>query len=895
MASENPIQGLYDEYLKIIHGSIIKYSYLADESEGLEMRRYVDTYLDAYYGYDTFELYTYDTNDYINAGINDAALISSYINDPSSVPKSLKQTLLQNRRNEVINSYEERNNYYRMLHGLPDLDDGEFVYVDYDTCITYGIDPTVPVHLIQDQLGDHYINALETIGYVDKLIEENPDKEYLKYLGTKRIDIVTARKAKNFQILYLDNSIPESIRDLFTTLYEQCREYFMTTIYIYDYRSVIEYYDRFIALCIMVMALQQLTARSLEAAIDRDFFDSHAIQALYEEYDIPFYATLDEKTQKAICQNINMLIQNKGTNKVIYDIGSLLGFSRIEIYRYYLMKEHIMDSDGKPLFIKKQEFNEDTGSYEEVYDYERMYDVYFQKVELNDYDYHEALEDSSNRVSYESVTSGDPYWVEDDELYKEVWESEYNYKETKYLGVTVSYKLSELLYENILLFRMIFDQKDNIPEITLKLPSISGDLSVSLFDTIVLLCALTSKKYGLQGEIVSKPSQVISVLNSLTRLYKPYETMNETFAFNFDWFTHENYQELTEELYQYMTYSEIKEFEEYIRILTITGTTNAEKINAINSMYANIKGLSKFLSDRMMAATDIDEYRMFNRYFRALYYSKETDDMFQISDGAGSTKAASTFLEYLLYTNPTLADFVETTERDECHLYIDHIINRMEAILNDLSCLYLINNATSSLQEVLIDLIRFFKSYTTDMIGLNIVYIFDFKPDNMLKLIDRMEKIIKRMEPYDTLYFRYADAVSHMKSTVTINEPMYIWDYIESHITFRLIEYLSFEEYLRLIKELEAHDSFTIQDMIHINTSSNESDYLNMWRDLIHYIHSEKLLSDSVEFFDKVLLKKYGFTSDSLGIFDICRVNKDLLIEDYQLMIHDACYVVENE
>ena len=312
-------------------------------------------------------------------------------------------------------------------------------------------------------------------------------------------------------------------------------------------------------------------------------------------------------------------------------------------------------------------------------------------------------------------------------------------------------------------------------------------------------------------------------------------------------------------------------------------------------MYANIKGLSKFLSDRMMTATDIDEYRMFNRYFRALYYSKETDDMFQISDGTGSTKAASTFLEYLLYANPTLADFVETTERDECHLYIDHIINRMEAILNDLSCLYLINNATSSLQEVLIDLIRFFKSYTTDMIGLNIVYIFDFKPDNMLKLIDRMEKIIKRMEPYDTLYFGYADAISHMKATVTINEPMYIWDYIESHITFRLMEYLSFEEYLRLIKKLEAHDAFTIQDMIHINTTSNESDYLNMWRDLIHYIHSEKLLSDSVEFFDNVLLKKYGFTSDTLGIFDVCRANKDLLIEDYQLMIHDACYVVENE
>ena len=79
-----------------------------------------------------------------------------------------------------------------------------------------------------------------------------------------------------------------------------------------------------------------------------------------------------------------------------------------------------------------------------------MYDVYFQKVRVNDYDYHEALEDPSNRVAYESVTSGDPYWIEDDPLYQEVWESEYNYKETKYLGVTVSYKLSELIYQNII-------------------------------------------------------------------------------------------------------------------------------------------------------------------------------------------------------------------------------------------------------------------------------------------------------------------------------------------------------------------------------------------------------------------------------------------------------------
>lgn len=891
--AENPIQGLYDEYIKIIRGSTIKYSYRADPNEGLEMRKYVDTYLDAYYGYDTYDLYTYSTEDFLTLGITDQNLINQYIENPMSVPKSIQTSLLENRRTEIVNSYEERNDYYRMLHGLPNLDDDEYIYIDYDVAISQGIDPTLPVHEIQDTMGEHYISALESIGYIDQLIEENPDKEYLKHLGTKRIDIVTARKAKNFQILYLDNSIQETIRDIFTTLYEQCREYFMTTIYIIDYRSVIEYYDNFIGLCIMVMALQQLTARSLESAIDRDFFDSHAIQALYEEYDIPFYAQLDDKTQKAICQNINMLIQNKGTNKVIYDIASLLGFSRIDIYRYYLMKEHIMDSDGNPIFVKKMEFNEDTGSYEEVYDLEKMYEVYFQKVELNDYDYHEALEDPSNRVSYDSVTSGDPYWVEDDELYKEVWESEYNYKETKYLGVTVSYKLSELLYQNIILIRMIFDKKNEIPDILLKLPSISGDLSISLFDTVVLLCALTSKKYGLQGEVVSKPSQVISVLDALERVYNPYETMNETFAFNFEWFSDENYQTLTEELYQYMSSVEIKEFEDYIKILTVNGSTNEQKIAAINDMYANIKGLSRFLSDHMMEANDIEEYRTFSRYFRALFYSKETDKMFQIEDHAtGETRAASTFLEYLNYENPILGEFVETVDRDECHLYIDHVINRMEAVLNDLSYLYIINNTTSSLQEVLIELIRFFKSYTTDMIGLNVVYIFDFKPDNMLKLIDRMERIEKTLNPIDKLYFGYSDAISHMDVTTRIIDPMILRDYMDVHIKIRLLDYLRFEDILKLIKHLSAEDRFKLIDDIFVHGHVYMTDNLKSWRDLVVYIHSEKLLEDVLNLIDEILIKKTFMTTEQLGIFDAARINKTLVQNEQNFIMKDACYVV---
>lgn len=900
MANENPIQGLYDEYIKIIQGSTIKYTYLADTYETLEIRKYVDAYLDAYYQRDDFSIYDYSIEEYKIActelGLIEDFNFSNYYQNQSKTPKYIKTKLLENRRKTIIESYEEKNNYYRMLNGYPDIEDNEFIYVDYNIAITYGIDPTIPVHLIEDQMGTHYITALESIGYLDQLIEENPDKEYLKFVGSKRIDIIDARRAKNFEILYLDSSITESIRNIFSTVYEQCREYFMTTIYIYDYRRVIDYYDRFIGLCIMVMALQQLTARSIVSSLDRDFFDTHAVQALYEMYDIPFYSKLDEKTQKALCQNINMLIQNKGTNKVIYDIASLLGFSRIDIYKYYLMKEHRMDNLGNPIFVTKQEFNEDTGEYEEVYDYEAMYDVYFQKVQLNEYDYHEALEDPTNRVSYESVTENDPFWIEDDELYQEVWESEYNYKESKYLGVTVSYKLSEFLYENIMLLRMIFDMKDSINDITLKLPSITGDTPVSLFDTIVLLCALTSKKYGLNGEIVSKPSQVIQVLDHMERLYNPYETMNETFAFNFDWLNDKHYQEVKSELYSYMTELEIKEFEEYISILTInTWSTKEQKIEAINKMYSNIRGLSRFMAKKMQKSKSVEEYRTVSRFFRAMFYSKETSEMFEVKDGVGGTIIPSTFQEYLLYSNASLNEFLDTVDRNECHLYIDHIITRLETIIDNLDYLYIINASTSAVQDVLIDLVRFFKSYTTDMIGLNIVYIFDFIPDNLLRLFDRISTIKKTLGIKDTIDFGYADTIKSAHANINIREKF--WNLKETmvlHSLIKLYEKFTFGEILAISKEIQFSDIIKLVEDIHIHATIRNKDLLSL-TDKIHGILAKVYISDNFKLLEEVIESKFIQTLETLSLYDASKVNKRIEWNDSNMKFKDACIVVSKE
>lgn len=887
----NPISSLYNDIIQILKTSVIKYNVEAEKYETLEMRKYVDQYFDALYERDTF--FTYD--DYTEVEMRLAGMISESdiingLNDLSTIPKMYQSTLLSNRRKKIIENYEEKNNYYRMLNGYPDLEDTDFIYVDYDTALAHGIDTTVPIHMIEDQLGTHYIDTLESIGYIDKLISKYPDKTYLKYLGSNRISIADARQGKNFSLLYIDRNITESVLTKFVLLYDQCREYFVNTIYIFEYRNVFDYYDNFIAMCIMVMTLQQLISRSMEMSIKREFFDDYAVQLLYSVYNIPYNSRIDATTQKAIVQNLNLLIQNKASNKVIYDIASLLGYDRVKIYCYYLMKERKFDYKGRPVTVTTTERNEETGKLEEVYDYERMYDVYFQKVELKDYDYHQALEDPSNRVAYDSVTTADPFWWEDDDLYKEVWESEYNFKETKYLGLTISYKLTEIMYENIILLKMIMERKHELNGIMVDLPKIVESGKLNLFDTVVLLCALTCKKYHLTGEIVSSPTQTLHVLDTLDRMYNP-EMAYDALGFNFSKLKPENFDETTKEIFEIMDDDDKEKFKKYVSILSVSGSTLEERINALNDMYANIKGLSKFLSAKISASTDIEEYRIYTKFYRTLFYSKETDRAFTI---IGEENTPKTYMEYIQKTYPAIYDFIQTIDEDSLYMYINHVISGMEDVINNLNYLYLINDSSSSLQEVLIQLIKFFKSYTTDLIGLNIVYIFDFKPDNMLKIIDHIHHIHKTILIPESTNLSYADYV-RIHGNIHLNDDLKFYEKTFIHASIAMLIKLQFKDIIQTIqKKINAKENLYLKEEFSIFATEIVEDLLR-YKDEVLSFTKEMNLDDYFSFIEKVIISKLISIEENGGYYDSIGSILSTIQNKSEFKITDKCMVIHEE
>lgn len=783
MKQQNPIGNLYDDILMIIKSLVIKYRSKAIEQDTFEVRRRADRYMDALEKKDTFMTYRiFTVEEYEAVGITGYDAVKQAVDDPKSVPLDKQEQLLLLRRQREVDSYVETNNYYRMLNGYPDIEDTDYFYVNKDICKKYGIPDDIPIHEIEDRLnkedteysnrGTYLITVLEGLHIMDKLAEAYPDKKYLQFIGSKRVSIIAARRAKNFSILYITKSAQEPVLNKFIVLYEQAREYFTSVVYSPEMSKQVDYYDNFIGLCIAVMTIQQLTVRSLENEIDRDFFDLNSVKALYDSYNFPFMSRLDNERQKAIVQNLNILIQNKATNKVLYDIASLLGFSDINIYKYFLTKSKSFDIYGNPIIAVKQEFNEETGEMENVYDYESMYKVYFQKVELKDIDFMEAFRDQFLQEDYDERTVPDPFWWEDNNVHREVWEEEYNFAETKYLGLSISYKMTALMFETCLLLRIIIDKKDELGDFLMELPRIAPDVKVNIFEAVICLICLICKKFDLSGEIISDYADSIAVMDTLDIIENEANgTYIDCLNFNFSFVQDpEKREKMLTELSDYFDEDEMKIFKNCLSILELGNITDVyDKADAFNTMYANIKDLNEFFEWQISETEDIEEYQVLLRYYRAIFYTNEMRDTFRMGVTEDSP-IAETYFQYLEFLNPTLYEFVENCPKDFIGVYTDHIISKMENYIADLKYIYLMSDIDSPAEEALIKMINFFKSFTTDFTGLDIIYTLDFKNIHMLRLIDKIQHIYKiiGVDEFNTL--RIKDLIVRVFAVATIPE-----------------------------------------------------------------------------------------------------------------------------
>lgn len=828
--------------LKSIIASIeIKYDKTARENETVDSARDGDIYIAAMDEQDSF--YTYTNFDIVaiqNAGILDMSLAAQYAANKNLIPKDKRNAILIQQRKLITSNYVERNDYYRMLNGLPNYGSADFVYIDTDIAIEYGLDPESPVHMYTDD----EIVLLNKFNIITNLRAKYTDKKYtyLGYLGYDKISIYRARTARNFTILRMTKNISESFYGEFNDIYDQCREYFMSVIYNKSFGASYDLYDNFIALMVMVMTIQRVVSNSFKAGIEYDFYDLGSIQMVFNAYNVPFISNLSLEYQRILVRNLNKLLRYKSTDKVLYDICSLMGFERIQLYKYFLMKEHRLDGNDRPVFFYKEVDNGD-GTTTVVEDHELMYNLYFQAVSLNERNVALALNNSANVLDYNQVVSEDPYWWDDDDdLRATLYDSEYNYVESKYLSMNIMYKLTEMLFEIMYFFRMLLDRKNSMSAITIKLPKLFDEKEIGLFDIAVLLCAMIAKKNNMVGNIICTPSGTLSLL-----------------GFNF----HADFAAIRKYITDNPTLIDNAVLQ-YINNMRVIDTAS------VNELYSNIRELNDFLVNAMATTQDIRVYQAYKKLHTALMITQHTENVFVMKNG----ELAKTFLEYLMDRDSTLGIFVTDTPVEALGDFIDHILSRLNNAINDLKYLNIINDSNSATLNATITLIRFFKSYTTDLTSLNILYLMDSRYYNMIKLISAIQDVQANI----SLYERQDEGI------VADNDGVYRAN-IGTKDVLEFLDRYSFKA------NISKEDLYEIVDSIPSVSKEQHIRTLLTFRDkpylMAKIIMKNYLIPEEKVLFSAGLYHNEKFMRDHYQMMNVnTSINKDLSVEDRHHATH---------
>ncbi len=750
--------------LKILLNSlVVKRNKLADSYETLEIEKSAEMYLMVKDGMDDFSSYVnFDYDVYKAAGISDGE-ISDYQKDKNSIPYGIRSSLIKLEREYILSKYVEKNNYYRMLAGLPDIDDTDLIYVPAND---YDISTNIPIH----QLDTTNMSRLMASGLLTTIVAAHPTKKYLNYLGDYSISYYKARKALNYELLRCSTTDPDNITFDFKKFYSNAREYYMNGMYNPNLANTYKYYDNFIGFCIVIMAVQRLFGNVFKQGITREFYDTQLIRYLFESYNIPYITDMTLAQMKILAKNLNIFLSIKSSTKVLFDLCSIFGFSNINIYKYLLVRDHVMDSvTGKPIFPTKTTAN-GAGTFTTVPDYAQMYEIYFQKVNVKAKDINASLEDKSNKVPYASMVTGDIYWVDDDELRDKIYKAAVNHIESKYISMDIMFKITAMMYEICHTFRMIIDNHKEFSKITISVPKVSTKQQ-DLFSLIIFLCATFCKKYGFNGEIPLKPASIAYV-----------------YGFNFN-------ADIPKIIADVLNNKYIDDsVAQYMINFSVTSSKDVDRI------YKNIKKLKDFIVEQMANTKDVDVYHAYKALYKSALVVQDKETIYKKSDGT----FASTYKDFLEYLSPelnTVLDNMSINDTKHMDEIMEHILYKMEDLCTEYKYLHTAVES-NSLFTVLIKLVRLFKSYTVDLTSAGIQYLFDDRYFNMMKILDQLAAVNVEADLDDRIHLLYYDTMV----TMHLNIPEE--DRLKMYVKFDSLIKQYFNDYIRLKDKVGLEEVF---------------------------------------------------------------------------------------
>ena len=717
----------FKKYLvAIIPNIVYKSVRQAEEYETPESRVNGDLYIESVLKTDSLITYASSSipESILNkVGIYDKSQIKEIQENKFLIPIKLRDKVIELMREYTISNYEEKNDYYRMLNGLPSLND-DFIYLSPEDLKSFGyyedsmedyendiLENLTPLH----KLPENVLLAMESTGYLDEVYQEYVNDsefnaEYIKHLGVKKIDIAQARMATQYELLYvprIDNASRFS-RD-FSIYYEEARQYFLNQIYNYHFSSEYDFYEGYIGFFILNMAIQRVINSMFEVVVQRDFYDIETCRMFLEAYGVPFISSFTFNQQLALVKNLNILLMNKCTTRVLFDILSLLEYDKYDLTKYILVKQHKTvqvgeDSEPVPIFVYRTTLTE-TGELIYELDKGEMYDYYFVGIPMDEKEINLVEVTDPEAYEYEQLTVNDDLWIEDDELIKKLQDDEFNYVETKYTNISITIKMYEMMFEHIYLQKMLCDKGLETSRIEVNIPLIV-ESPISLLEMEVLLICLLAKHNKMEPTLFTSPSKELAVL-----------------GFNFDADLEAIKQEI---LSNPKIYSE--KLASFVKRITFN------KVSDVNDMYYNVKNLSDLLKEGMETTQSEKVYHAYKKLYQALMITDVHNEVFKLPDGS----IPNTYMDWLKVKNYPLYEFVSNLTVEETVDKISYITTKMIGWFTNTRYLAHLNPIDLTVINNVVKILWGFKSYTMDIRELNVIYVFDSKYYNLMKMLGRL-------------------------------------------------------------------------------------------------------------------------------------------------------------
>jgi len=573
----DPLQDLFSDIKKILEFMEIKDQRQADDNETQFSRDMAEMWVMAKMEQDTYTTYRkYWTTDMFQEVLPNVKLnnVRYWMNNPHNVPLDFRNILLIRGRQAFLDSYEEQNDYYRMLNGLPPhgTPPSEFIYLS-EPMRNQLHASTDPLHMLSPLIQNNYMGTDE----YQEVLAANPDKKYLKYLGMYKIDTFTARRAKDFEIIRYPlnrSDINPNLINVFSSLYADYREYVMTTLYNPQFEDLYTNYRTFMGVLITSFTLMQISNKGLEFANARKFLDDSAIHTILSMYKIPDELLMTDEVRRNLVINLPTLVLNKGMNEVYYKLVEILGYEDIEF--------------SKLLMMKGQKFSKDNN-----FKAENDSEPYFIQIGLTDENPYDTISNGNAPIhSYKDIISGDPTWWDLPDTQKILKESNYTVSDSKYIMMEAVIQQIKYLFESIYFPRLILDNKEFTDTFLIELPEILGTETVSIFDIMVFIISATCMNSGMTGQIISEESGLLA-------------TAGFNFDMDFDSFT------------EYINSSKYLDKE---RIVSFIEDLTVRTPSDINRLYNDVMYPMREWIERKIASADTrQEYIEYENIYRAMY------------------------------------------------------------------------------------------------------------------------------------------------------------------------------------------------------------------------------------------------------------------------------------